>query len=116
MGYPPLGTDGGTPQMGTGCRYPPSGLDGVPPPGDWETEPLRVGRYAFCVQAGGLSCKNEQRPGFTNVFVKPLVDSTSFFSAQLSEDTDVAHGGTVVFDLVIANYGSDFIQSGGVYM
>ena len=49
------------------------------------------------------------------VFIQAL-DSTSFFSAQLSQNTEVAHGGTVVFDLVVVNYGSDYIQTGGIYM
>ena len=47
---------------------------------------------------------------------KGALDSTSFFSAQFSQDTEVAHGGTAVFDLVVVNYGSDYIQSGGTYL
>ena len=47
---------------------------------------------------------------------KGTLDSTSFFSAQFSQDTEVAHGGTAVFDLVVVNYGSDYIQSGGTYL
>ena len=40
----------------------------------------------------------------------------SFFSAQLAEDTAVAHNGIVHFDRVIVNFGADYIQSGGIYM
>ena len=43
-------------------------------------------------------------------------DSTSFFSVQLTEDTVIAHNGTVHFDQVIVNFGADYIQSGGIYM
>ena len=44
------------------------------------------------------------------------LDPVSFFSVQLSANLQVAHGGTVVFDLVAVNYGSDYIQTGGIYM
>ena len=47
-------------------------------------------------------------------FKNKALNSTSFFSAQLSEQT--SHGGTVVFDLVEVNYGDDYIQTGGIYM
>ena len=49
-------------------------------------------------------------------FLNQALDSMSFFSAQLSEDTEVFHGATVVFDLVVVNYASDYIQSGGTYL
>ena len=45
-----------------------------------------------------------------------VLDPISFFSVQLSEDLQVAHDGTVVFDSVVVNYGSDYIQTGGIYM
>ena len=72
MEVPSIGTGWGCPPVGTGCGYPlsrldmgtppQSRLDGVPhtpprpPSGDRETEQLHSGRYASCIQAGGLSC------------------------------------------------------------
>ena len=42
--------------------------------------------------------------------------STSFFSVQIAQDTEVLNKDTVQFDLVKVNYGDDFITSGGIYM
>ena len=49
-------------------------------------------------------------------FLMAEQDSASFFSAQPSENTEVAHNGIVNFDRVIVNFGADYIQSGGIYM
>ena len=46
----------------------------------------------------------------------PISDSRSFFSVQLSVDTVVSDGLVVPFDVIIVNYGNDYIQSGGIYM
>ena len=43
-------------------------------------------------------------------------DSSSFFSAQFTEDVTIAHGDILQFDNVIVNFGDDYIQSGGLYM
>ena len=50
------------------------------------------------------------------MFVFIAQDSTSFFSVQLSEYTQVSHNGTINFDRILVNYGGDYIQSGGIYM
>ena len=42
--------------------------------------------------------------------------STSFFSVQIAQDTEVLNDDTVQFDLVKVNYGDDYIASGGIYM
>ena len=52
----------------------------------------------------------------TNIFSHVGMSSTSFFSAQLSQDTVVLHGTTIPFDFVQANYGGDYLQSGAVYL
>ena len=43
-------------------------------------------------------------------------DMTSFFSVQLTENTIVAHNGTINFNRIIVNFGADYIQSGGIYV
>ena len=43
-------------------------------------------------------------------------DSTSFSSVQVTENTIVAHKGTINFDRIIVNFGADYIQSGGIYV
>ena len=45
-----------------------------------------------------------------------IQDSSSFFSAQFTDDVTVPNGDILQFDDVIVNYGDDYIQSGGLYM
>ena len=68
----------------------------------------------YCVFSLFLHWDTKENTHFWNIFF--ISDSTSFFSAQLSQSTEVAHGGTVLFDNVVVNYGSDYIQTGGIYM
>ena len=48
--------------------------------------------------------------------LRNAVDSSSFFSVQFSDTTDIGHGDIMDFDEIIVNFGDDYIQSGGLYV
>ena len=48
--------------------------------------------------------------------LRNAVDSGSFFSVQFSDTADIGHGDIMDFDVIIVNYGDDYIQSGGLYV
>ena len=59
IGVPPIVTGWRYPHQNWEWGYPPPPIEtgwGYPPSGDWETEQLRGGQYASCLNAGGLSC------------------------------------------------------------
>ena len=60
-----------------------------------------------------LDCPSKN---ITEVSLITVYVPTSFFSIQLTENTIIAHNGTIHFNHILVNYGDDYIQSGGIYM